>query len=143
MDKLYKLIVLFVGLIVLSLNVQAQQNYRAPYLLSLPYSNYSTAYAWNNIFGHGKVQQTIDFINYPNPASTSTTISYQLANKATVTLRVIDLAGKQLAVLIKQQQSAGKQEYFWEFARNNISSGMYILFLQVDQKTYSRKVIVQ
>lgn len=142
MEKLYKLIVLFVGLTVLNLTAQAQQIYRAPYLVLSAYSNYSSVYAWNSIL-KAKPQQAIDFINYPNPASTSTTISYYLANKANVNLRVIDLAGKQLAVLIKQQQNAGKQEYYWEFARNNISAGMYILFLQVDNKTYSRKIIVQ
>lgn len=142
MEKLYKLIVLFVGLTVLNLTAQAQLVYRAPYLVLSAYSNYSSVYAWNSIL-KAKPQQAIDFINYPNPASTSTTISYYLANKANVNLRVIDLAGKQLAVLIKQQQNAGKQEYYWEFARNNISSGMYILFLQVDNKTYSRKIIVQ
>lgn len=142
MEKLYKLIVLFVGLTVLNLTAQAQQVYRAPYLVLSAYSNYSSVYAWNSIL-KAKPQQTIDFINYPNPASTSTTIAYYLANKANVNLRVIDLAGKQLAVLIKQQQNAGKQEYYWEFARNNISAGMYILFLQVDNKTYSRKIIVQ
>lgn len=142
MEKLYKLIVLFVGLTVLNLTTQAQQNSRAPYLILSAYSNYSSAYAWNDILT-SNTQQAIDFINYPNPASTSTTISYYLANKANVNLRVIDLAGKQLAILIKKQQNAGKQEFFWEFARNNISSGMYILFLQVDNKTYSRKIIVQ
>ncbi|RZK51691.1 MAG: T9SS type A sorting domain-containing protein, partial [Pedobacter sp.] len=38
---------------------------------------------------------------------------------------------------------AGKHEFEWEFANNNISAGMYILVLQVDSKTYTRKVIVQ
>jgi hypothetical protein len=60
-----------------------------------------------------------------------------------VNLRVIDLTGKQLAVLVKQDQAAGKQDYFWELSKNNISPGMYILVLQVENKVYSRKVIVQ
>ncbi|TKB97305.1 T9SS type A sorting domain-containing protein [Pedobacter cryotolerans] len=143
MEKLYKLIVLFVGLTVLNLTAQAQQNRRAPYLFLSAYSNFSSFYGWDDILNHSKPQQTLDFINYPNPASASTTVSYYLANKANIQLRVIDLAGKQLAVLIKQQQNAGKHEYYWEFARNNISAGMYILFLQVDNKSYSRKIIVQ
>lgn len=95
----------------------------------------------SNPFG---VFQVINFTNYPNPAVTQTTIAYQLTDRATVTLRVIDLTGKQLAVLInKQSQDAGKKEYFWELSKNNITSGMYILVLQVDNKNYSRKVIVQ
>nr|WP_233166083.1 T9SS type A sorting domain-containing protein [Pedobacter sp. ASV12] len=43
----------------------------------------------------------------------------------------------------KQAQDAGKKEFFWELSKNNITSGMYILVLQVDNKNYSRKIIVQ
>lgn len=88
-------------------------------------------------------QQEVKFTNYPNPAKSNTTIAYTLANKAKIILRVIDLTGKQLALLLKQDQAAGKQEYYWDFAKNKVSSGMYILILQIDNKTYSRKVIVQ
>lgn len=88
-------------------------------------------------------KQVSNFTNYPNPATLRTTISYTLSAKTKVNLRVIDLAGKQLAVLVKADQSAGKHEFEWEFANNNVSAGMYILLLQVDSKTYTRKVIVQ
>lgn len=89
------------------------------------------------------VKEATGFTNYPNPAITYTNIAYTLTAKSNVNLRVIDLAGKQLCVLVKQEQTAGKQEYYWELAKNNITSGMYILILQVDNKIYSRKIIVQ
>lgn len=88
-------------------------------------------------------KEVTNFTNYPNPAVTFTNIAYTLTTKSNVNLRVIDLAGKQLCVLVKQEQAAGKQEYYWELAKNNITSGMYILILQVDNKIYSRKIIVQ
>lgn len=97
----------------------------------------------NAISASALQQQEVKFTNYPNPAKSNTTIAYTLANKAKVTLKVIDLAGKQLAILVKQDQAAGKQEYYWDFTKNKITSGMYILVLQIDNKTYSRKVIVQ
>ncbi|TKC08249.1 T9SS type A sorting domain-containing protein [Pedobacter polaris] len=154
MEKLYKLIVLFVGLIAMNLTVQAQFSY-SPFLasgvkyaeikyFSNPYEgNISSNYDWNTIFSSPKAKQAIDFTNYPNPASTFTTVGYTLTAKANVVLRVIDLTGKQLAVLIKQEQNAGKQEFYWELSKNNITSGMYILILQVNNKNYSRKIIVQ
>lgn len=89
------------------------------------------------------VSQDVSFTNYPNPAKSQTTVAYNLNARAKVTLKVIDLAGKQLALLISQEQNAGKQEYYWDFSKYKITSGMYILMLQIDQKTYSRKVIVQ
>ena len=141
MDKLYKIIVLFIWLASMNLTVQAQLSSHTPYLANSV--RYNPTYAWNNILANKKPKQTLDFTNYPNPATTFTTVSYHLGERSNVVLRVIDLAGKQLAVLIRQQQDAGKQEFYWEFAKNNITSGMYILILQLDNKTYSRKVIVQ
>lgn len=87
--------------------------------------------------------QNVGFTNYPNPAVTYTNIAYNLATRAKVNLRVVDLTGKQLAVLVKQEQAAGRQEYYWNLSKYKITSGMYILILQIDNKSYSRKVIVQ
>ena len=125
MAKLYKLIVLMIGLTAMGYTAQAQVSNS------------------NAISSSALQQQEVKFTNYPNPAKSNTTIAYTLANKAKVTLKVIDLAGKQLAILVKQDQAAGKQEYYWDFTKNKITSGMYILVLQIDNKTYSRKVIVQ
>ncbi|RZK54068.1 MAG: T9SS type A sorting domain-containing protein [Pedobacter sp.] len=139
MIKLYKPIVFFFLVFVLNLNVSAQVKGYA-----LPISN-ATSVVGYKIFEVANFanKQVSNFTNYPNPASLRTTVSYTLSAKTKVNLRVIDLAGKQLAVLVKADQSAGKHEFEWEFANNNISAGMYILVLQVDSKTYTRKVIVQ
>ena len=143
MPKLYKIYVLSIGLIVVNFNVQAQLTRD---LFSSSSSNLvvtTLTTGWESILHPFGSKEVTNFTNYPNPAATQTTINYTLSAKANVNLKVIDLAGKQLAVLVKQEQSAGKQEYFWELAKNNITSGMYILVLQVDNKTFSRKVIVQ
>ncbi|MDQ7948708.1 MAG: T9SS type A sorting domain-containing protein [Pedobacter sp.] len=156
MAKLYKFFMLFVGLIALNISVQAQLGAVAS---ALPTSG-ENFLAMNAGTGELPVQLTastdwagltplfwgkdvVNFTNYPNPAISSTTIAYTLTAKAMVNLRVIDLTGKQLAVLVKQEQAAGKQEFYWELAKNNITSGMYILILQADNKIYSRKIIVQ
>ena len=153
MEKLYKLFVFFVGLIAMNISVYAQSEAYTPSLAtdSATTSNYTfidlTATSTSNIDWDDEsaliVKQNPSFTNYPNPATTQTTIAYTLATKAKVTLRVVDLTGKQLAVLIKQEIAAGKHEYDWQLAKNNITSGMYILVLQVDNKIYSRKIIVQ
>lgn len=156
MAKLYKILVFFVGLIVMNLNVHAQLGAISPYLANSKVNNDVLIAESYRAFGllqdvQGLAGETAfevskeatDFKNYPNPAVTYTNIAYNLTTKANVNLRVIDLAGKQLCILVKQEQSAGKQEYYWELAKNNITSGMYILILQVDNKIYSRKIIVQ
>lgn len=145
MAKLYKLILLFVGLTAMNQNVHAQLERFSLNIVAVKNSIHtinfpiSSGYDWVNF----KFKQVTDFSNFPNPATTQTTIAYTLSAKTNVTLKVIDLAGKQLAVLVKQVQTAGKQEYYWDLAKNNISSGMYILILQADNKIYSRKIIIQ
>lgn len=156
MDKLYKTILLFVGLIAMNLTVLAQESVIHPNSLTdsevepnaiFVHHNSSSAMLsgnnWSSITFFPKPKQATNFTNYPNPATTFTTVSYMLSAKTNVLLKVMDLAGKQLAVLVKREQNVGKQEFYWDFAKNSITSGMYILLLQVDGKTYSRKIIVQ
>jgi hypothetical protein len=143
MEKLYKRIVFFVGLIAMNITVHAQLDRYSPYFFAS--SNASAKIALVNplLVSLYTTKEVTDFTNYPNPAITQTTIAYTLSARANVNLRVIDLAGKQLTVLVKQEQAAGKQEYYWEFSKNKITSGMYILILQVGNKVFSRKMIVQ
>lgn len=89
------------------------------------------------------LKQQLGFTNYPNPITTQTTISYLLPSKSNVVLKVVDLAGKQLFILLQQEQSAGRQEYNWELSKNKITAGMYILVLQVNKLSYTKKIIVQ
>ena len=126
MTKLYKLIVLFLALTAMNTTVQAQEGISSA------------------IFPASKAFiQEVAFSNYPNPATSQTTVSYNLTVKAKVNLKVLDLTGRQLAVLVNVEQAAGKQEYYWDFTKNKITSGMYILILKINNDTYSRKVIVQ
>lgn len=144
MKKRYKVFFLAFGLMVLNLATQAQVN---PYATVSSAKNqlanlYQQSYFYS-VATKPEAQQVFGFINYPNPAITYTTIAYTLSDKANVVLRVIDLAGKQMALLVKQEQSAGKHNYYWELSKDNIEPGMYIIILQVDSQVYSRKMIVQ
>lgn len=144
MKKRYKVIFLLVGLLVMNLTVHAQMNTYG--MISSSKSDlaklYQQSYFYTTAPGTN-FKEAFNFTNYPNPATTYTTVAYTLSEKANVILKVIDLAGKQMALLAKQEQSAGKHEYYWELTKNNIESGMYILILQVDNQVYSRKMIVQ
>lgn len=62
--------------------------------------------------------------NYPNPFNPTTTISYQLSQKANVSLIVYNSIGQKVAVLINQQKDKGA--YNVNFNASNLSSGLYI-----------------
>lgn len=61
--------------------------------------------------------------NYPNPFNPSTTIRYQISQSQFVNLRVFDITGKEIAVLVNEKQSAGTYEVRWDASK--YSSGTY------------------
>ncbi|MAT38913.1 MAG: hypothetical protein CL946_04845, partial [Ectothiorhodospiraceae bacterium] len=52
--------------------------------------------------------------NYPNPFNPSTSISYTLTDESTVTLRVLDMLGREVSTLVNETQAAGSYSVVWE-----------------------------
>jgi len=68
--------------------------------------------------------------NYPNPFNPSTNIKYQIRNKCSVTLKVFDLLGKEIATLINEKQAPGTYEV--SFDGSTLPSGVYFYSLYSD-----------
>lgn len=66
--------------------------------------------------------------NYPNPFNPNTTIGYQLPNASHVALKVYDILGSELAVLVNGLQTAG--DYEIPFDGETLNSGIYFYKLQ-------------
>ena len=62
--------------------------------------------------------------NFPNPFNPSTVISYQLPVKSYTSLRVFDILGREVAVLVNDIKGPGKHSVIWDAAR--LSSGLYL-----------------
>ena len=62
--------------------------------------------------------------NYPNPFNPSTEISYSLQNSEKVTLKVYNLLGQEVALLVNQEMDAGQHSV--KFDGKGLSSGVYI-----------------
>lgn len=69
--------------------------------------------------------------NYPNPFNPSTVISYQLSVLSDINLKVFDVLGREIAVLVNRKQDAGN--YSVQFDAKNLSGGMYFYQLQTRQ----------
>jgi hypothetical protein len=78
--------------------------------------------------------------NYPNPFNPSTVIGYQLSEGGDVSLKVYDLLGREVAVLVNQNQSAGS--YNVTFDATNLTSGVYMYRLQSGSKTLTGKMLL-
>ena len=68
--------------------------------------------------------------NYPNPFNPTTTISFQLPEKALVTLKVYNILGQEVAVLLNGKKEAGS--YQVNFNGNSLASGIYIYKLSTN-----------
>lgn len=67
--------------------------------------------------------------NYPNPFNPSTIINYQLPINSQVTLKVYDVLGREVAMLVDGQQDAGV--YKVPFDGTRFSSGVYFYRIAV------------
>ena len=83
--------------------------------------------------------------NYPNPFNPSTSISYDLAKDAIVTITIYDLMGRSIKTLVDNKQIAGSRSVRWD-ATNNVGqpipAGMYVYSIQADDFRQTKKMIL-
>jgi len=78
--------------------------------------------------------------NYPNPFNPSTTIKYELPEAADVKLKVFDLLGREVSVLVNEIRSRGVHEV--KFNGNNLASGVYLYRMQAGNYVETRKLLL-
>ncbi|MDT3696135.1 MAG: T9SS type A sorting domain-containing protein [Ignavibacterium sp.] len=79
--------------------------------------------------------------NYPNPFNPLTKIKYSLLNSEFVLLKVFDILGNEIKILVSEIKPAGIHEVVFE-AENNLASGTYFYELKVGGQVNSRKMIL-
>jgi len=77
--------------------------------------------------------------NYPNPFNPATRISYELADRNHVILKVYDVLGREVVTLVDEEKSAGFHTIIWD--ATNFSSGVYLYKLQVGNFCDVKKLI--
>lgn len=78
--------------------------------------------------------------NYPNPFNPSTNIRFDLTQAAPVSLKVYDLLGREVAVLVNETLSSGS--YSFSFDASNLKSGIYLYKIQAGNYSDVKKMIV-
>ena len=78
--------------------------------------------------------------NYPNPFNPSTTINYSLPIKGHVVLKVYNVLGKEVAVLVNGNMEPGN--YSAIFDASKFSSGVYLYELTTGNSRMSKKMIL-
>ncbi len=83
---------------------------------------------------------TILLQNFPNPFNPNSEIRYQISELTRVSLVVYDLLGREVAVLVDEQQTPGS--YSVDFEGNNLPSGVYLYRLTAGRYVESRKMVL-
>jgi len=98
-----------------------------------------------NIMPSGIALPSIDSIHFsifPNPATSSFNVSYQLTKVSNIAFYLMDMQGKEIVALSKpEQQQTGS--YIQKFnLPENLLQGTYILQMRVDGKPWNREIVL-
>ena len=78
--------------------------------------------------------------NYPNPFNPSTKINYALPTDGQVSIKIFDMAGKEVMSLVNEVKTAGY--YSVNFNASNLSSGIYFYSLSAADFTATKKMML-
>ena len=78
--------------------------------------------------------------NFPNPFNPSTSIKFSIPSESNVELKVFDILGNEIAVLVSENKPAGNYEIKWDASA--LPSGLYISRLIVGNKSYLNKMLL-
>jgi subtilisin family serine protease len=84
--------------------------------------------------------------NFPNPFNPLTTIRFGLPSAETVTLKIFNIRGEEIATLIhNEQRSAGFHTTIWDSRNRNgkpVASGLYVYQLRTGKNSLSKKMLL-
>jgi ligand-binding sensor domain-containing protein len=80
------------------------------------------------------------FQNYPNPFNSSTKIRFWIKESNHVTIKIYDILGREISIIINNKLPAGNYET--EFTANRLSSGVYFCHLYIDGLSQTIKMIL-
>jgi hypothetical protein len=76
--------------------------------------------------------------NYPNPFNPATTIDYEIKKSGVVTIKVFNVLGQVVKILLDEKQEAGHHSVVFDAAR--LSSGLYFYRITAGDFTASKKM---
>ncbi len=78
--------------------------------------------------------------NYPNPFNPTTTINYQIPGINFVTIKVYDVLGNEVVILINEEKDVGNYEV--EFDGKDLPSGVYFYTLKAGSFVETKKMVL-
>ena len=105
--------------------------------------DYDGSFTYSNIVEvvNGGVVNNFELAqNFQNPFNPSTKISWQSSVEAQTTLKIYDVLGNEVAVLINEFKPAGNYEV--DFNASNLTSGVYLYKIEAGNFSQTRKMLL-
>ena len=83
--------------------------------------------------------------NYPNPFRTTTTLTYDLPEQATVNITIYNLLGQAVTTIRSGIQEAGRWHLTWDgrdALGRRLGAGVYLVRLQAGRRTFTQKMLL-
>ncbi len=78
--------------------------------------------------------------NYPNPFNPTTTIKYSLIKDGLVTVKIYDIAGREVAKLVNEVKKAGNYQVL--FNASTLASGVYFYRIQSNDFVMTKRMVL-
>ncbi len=78
--------------------------------------------------------------NYPNPFNPVTTISYTIPKSGFIKIKVYDVTGKEIEILVEEFKNAGR--YQVRFEGSNFASGIYFYKLTAGEFSETKRMVL-
>jgi hypothetical protein len=117
------------------------------FVLPKPEGNNWHGYTWKNIViepaptGIKEVIKSDNISLYPNPAKESATVSFELEKTSDIKISLMDVSGKEIAVVYKGFADAGI--FVKTFSTGHLPGGVYLLNVSVNGNDTVKKIIVK
>ncbi|KAA3656052.1 MAG: T9SS C-terminal target domain-containing protein [Calditrichaeota bacterium] len=83
--------------------------------------------------------------NYPNPFNPETIIPFSLKENSTVSLKVYDLLGREIRILVNAPFAAGSHEIKWDgrdYSGSPVAGGVYFIRIQASEFNAVKKAVL-
>jgi len=85
-------------------------------------------------------KQYILYQNYPNPFNPTTTIRFDLPERARVVLKICNILGQEVAELVNEEKQPGVYEVNWN--ASGFANGVYFYRLEAGRYTETKKLVL-
>jgi len=80
--------------------------------------------------------------NYPNPFNPSTTIEFELPESSDIQIKIFDILGREVGILIDEQKPAGKYRIEFNISEYELASGVYFYLLNTEKFNQIKKMVI-